>query len=267
LNTDKEMTTMVGKVVFVGAGPGDCELITIKGLRALQRADVICYDSLIDRSLLDGLKAQQLMYVGKRRGKHSMPQEEISQLLVEQAKLGKIVVRLKGGDCSVLGRLAEELLVLVENDIAYEIIPGVTSATAAPVFAGIPVTHRGMADSFAIVTAHRGLDGQRISIPSYNESTTVVLMMALGTAEIWQAELKVQGYPDDLPLACVSAGGTKRQKVLITTVGRAVEDIAKADLPTPGLAVVGRVVTLHKKLDWFYGPTEDSNCEYEFYGE
>ena len=257
---------MAGKVVFVGAGPGDCELITIKGLKALQRADVIFYDSLIDRGLLEGLKGE-LIYVGKRRGQHSATQDEINQQLVEHAGSNRLVVRLKGGDSTVLGRLGEELLHLVENNISYEIIPGVTSATSAPAFAGIPVTHRAIADSVCIVTAHRGMGGERISIPPYNPSTTIVLMMALGTAKVWQEELVRQGYPADLPVAVISSGGTKNQKVLVTNVAQATQAIADSDLATPGLAVVGKVVNLREKLEWFKGPSSDSTCQYEFYHE
>ncbi len=257
---------MAGKVVFVGAGPGDPELITVKGSMALQAADVVFYDGLVDRSLLEGLNAQ-LMFVGKRCGRHSMPQEEINRLLARQARKGKNVVRLKGGECSVLGRLGEELLYLAERNIPFEIVPGVTSATAAPVFAGIPVTHRGLADSFVVATAHRGQDDLAISIPPYHPSTTVVLMMALATADIWRENLLAQGYPADLPVAYVCAGGTSRQKVLVTTVEEATRAVKEAGLTTPVLAVVGRVVTLRKELRWYDGLTEEGEDDLEFRGE
>lgn len=244
------MESKAGKVVFVGAGPGDSELITVKGLKALQAADVVFYDSLVDRSLLEGLNARVTL-VGKRSGHHSMPQQDINRLLAQQARKGKNVVRLKGGDCSVLGRLGEELLYLAERNIPFEIVPGVTSATAAPVFAGIPLTHRGLADSFVVATAHRGGDDQAISIPPYNPSTTVVLMMALATAEIWRENLLALGYPADLPVAYVCAGSTTMQKVLVTTVEEAVRAIEQTSLTTPVLAVVGKVVALREKLQWY----------------
>lgn len=241
---------MAGKVVFVGAGPGDPDLITVRGLKALQAADVVFYDSLVDPALLDGLQARTI-FVGKRRGEHSVPQQEINSLLSRHAGQGESVVRLKGGDCSVFGRLGEELLHLVENRIPFEIVPGVTSATGAAIFAGIPVTHRGLADSFVVAAAHRGQDGQPISIPPYHPSTTVVLMMALATAEIWREDLLVQGYPGNLPVAYICAGGTPRQSVLVTTVEDSVRAVQSAGLTTPVMAVVGQVVTLREKLRWF----------------
>lgn len=257
---------MIGKVVFVGAGPGDPELITLRGMRALQEADVIFYDSLVDRALLDGLKAQ-LMFAGKRRGRQSMDQEEINRMLAHQARKGRNVVRLKGGDGAVLGRLGEELLHLAEHGIPFEVVPGVTSSTAAPIFAGIPVTHRGLADSFAVVTAHRRENELAVSVPPYNPSTTIILMMALSTTEVWQKRLLEQGYPGHLPVAYISAGGTRKQQVLVTTVGQALADIAAANLDTPVLAVVGSVVTLRAKLDWFDGNSCVSDVEYDFCGE
>jgi uroporphyrin-III C-methyltransferase len=241
---------MAGKVVFVGAGPGDPDLITVRGLKALHAADVVFYDSLVDPSLLEGLQAQTI-FVGKRRGEHSVTQRKINSLLAQQAGKGKTVVRLKGGDCSVFGRLGEELLYLVDRRILFEIVPGVTSATGAAIFAGIPVTHRGVADSFVVAAAHRGQDGLPISIPRYNPTTTVVLMMALATAEIWREDLLAQGYPEDLPVAYICAGGTPRQSVLVTTVEESVRAVQGAGLTTPVMAVVGQVVTLREKLQWF----------------
>lgn len=241
---------MAGKVIFVGAGPGDPDLITVRGLKALHAADVVLYDSLVDPALLEGLRAQTT-FVGKRRGKHSVTQGEINSLLARLAGQGKSVVRLKGGDGSVFGRLGEELLYLVERRIPFEIVPGVTSATGAAIFAGIPVTHRGVADSFVVATAHRGQDSQPISIPRYNPTTTVVLMMALATAELWREDLLAQGYPGDLPVAYICAGGTQRQTVLVTTVEESVRAVQGAGLTTPVMAVVGQVVTLREKLRWF----------------
>jgi uroporphyrin-III C-methyltransferase len=241
---------MTGKVVFVGAGPGDPDLITVRGLRALQEADVVLHDSLVSQSLLVGLKGQ-LISVGKRGGRHSMAQEEINGLLLRHAREGRAVVRLKGGDGAVFGRLGEELLFLAARDVPLEVVPGVTSATAAPIFAGIPVTHRGLADSFLVVTAHHRENEPVASIPPYNPATTVILMMALGTTGAWRAQLLAQGYPPDLPVAYISAGGTRRQRVLVTTIGAAAEQAAAAELAGPVLAVVGRVVSLRDQLAWY----------------
>ena len=236
-----------GFVWFVGAGPGDPELITLRGWRALQDAEVVLYDSLVEPELLAGLRAE-CVHVGKRCGRHSMTQEEITELLLELARRGRRVVRLKGGDPAVLGRLGEEALALAEADIPFEVVPGVTSATAVPELAGIPVTHRGLADSFVVASAHRCSETLELSIPRYRPHTTLVLMMARATAPAWQEQLIRQGYPEDLPAAVVSRGASAAQRVLVTSVGRAAADLDSSGLETPILAVIGRVVELHTQL-------------------
>ncbi len=238
---------MSGFVRFVGAGPGDPELITLRGWRALQEADAILYDSLVSPDLLADLRAE-LVYVGKRCGRHSMTQQEINQTLVRLARAGKRVVRLKGGDPSVLGRLGEEALELAEHGIEFEIVPGVTSATAVPALAGIPVTHRDCADGFTVAAAHRRDEGGRYSIPPYQPRNTLVLLMAGATVPAWRAQLAELGYPADLPVALVSAGSTASERVVVTTVADAERDFAAAALPTPVLAVVGSVVALRAVL-------------------
>lgn len=241
---------MSGRVILVGAGPGDPELITLRGWRALQQAEVVLYDSLVDKSLLEGLRAE-LIFVGKRCGRHSMSQEELTELIARLAIEGKRVVRLKGGDPTVFGRAGEEALRMAELGIPFEIVPGVSSAIAAPAFAGIPVTHRGVADSFCVISAHRAADEAEVSIPPYNPRTTLVLLMALQTLGSWGRQLLAQGYPADLPMAFITAGTTKQQRVLTTTVGRAVEETRKAALESPTLAVVGHVVSLRGSLGWY----------------
>lgn len=255
-------TSMTGKVSFIGAGPGDPELITLKGWRALQRADVILHDSLIDPRIMEETPAEKI-YVGKRCGKHSMSQEEINRLIGDLALQGKHVARLKGGDPSVLGRVGEEILHLAAQGIPYEIIPGVTSAVSVPVFAGIPVTHRGLADGFVVVTAHRRFDHAEFSIPAYNERCTVVLLMSLGTTGEWRKQLLGLGYPPDLPVAFISAGGTERQQVLVTNVQDAAKDAAASTLVSPTLAVVGRVVTLRERMQWFEQPSAKEEVKQE----
>lgn len=250
----------MGTVFFVGAGPGDPELITLKGWRALQSADVVLYDSLVDPGLLSDLNGE-LIYVGKRCGHHSMSQAHINRLLAQQARRGRKVVRLKGGDPNVLGRVGEELLYLAERNIPYEVIPGVSSATAVPIFAGIPVTMRGLADSFTVVTAHRRQDQLDFSIPPFNASTTLVLLMALRTTETWSKQLLRQGYPADWPVAFISSGGTKQQIVLVTTVTRAAEAVSASCLASPVLVVVGQVVALRESLRWF---EESGACEIDW---
>jgi uroporphyrin-III C-methyltransferase/precorrin-2 dehydrogenase/sirohydrochlorin ferrochelatase len=236
-----------GFVWFVGAGPGDPDLLTLRGWRALHQADLVLFDSLVDDRMLAGLTAE-CVHVGKRCGRHSMTQDQINALLVESARAGRRVVRLKGGDPAVLGRVGEEALQLAARDLPFEIVPGVTSATAVPMLAGIPVTHRGLADSFVVATAHRRSDEMDLSIPSYNAGTTLVLLMALATADTWHTALVAGGYPADLPIALVSAGCTPEQRVVITTVAKALCDLRNAELATPVLAVVGRVVELHDAL-------------------
>jgi len=236
-----------GCVWFVGAGPGDPDLITVRGWRALQQADLVLFDSLIDGRMLEELSAE-CVYVGKRCGRHSMTQDEINALLVKSARAGRRVVRLKGGDPAVLGRVGEEALQLAERGLAFELVPGVTSATAVPMLAGIPVTHRGLADSFVVATAHRRSEEMSLSIPAFNAETTLVLLMARATADSWHAALVAGGYPSNLPVALVSAGSTPEQRVVITSVANALRDLNEAELPTPVLAVVGRVVELHDRL-------------------
>lgn len=238
---------MNGFVSFVGAGPGDPELITLRGWRALQEADAVLYDSLASPRLVEGLRAQ-LVHVGKRCGRHAMTQEEINDLLVRLARGGKRVVRLKGGDPAVLGRLGEEALRLAEDGVEFEIVPGVSSSTAVPALAGIPVTHRDYADSFTVAAAHRRDEDGRYSIPAYQPRNTLVLLMAGATVPAWRAQLIDLGYLADLPVAFVSAGSTPRERVVVTTVANALRDFEAAALDTPVLAVIGWVVTLRAVL-------------------
>jgi len=257
---------MNGHVVFVGAGPGDPELITRRGWRALQEADVVLYDSLIDERLLQGLDAE-LVFVGKRCGHHSMAQEQISELLVRHALGGKQVVRLKGGDPTVLGRTGEEALRLVAAGIRFEIVPGVSSAVAAPAFAGIPVTHRGLADSVCILSAHRRADEQEFSLPPCAPRTTLVLLMAAQTAPSWLEQLLARGYPADLPVAFVSAATTAGQRVLVTTIGEAAKGDMMAECGSPTMAVIGHVVSLRKSLAWFGEDAPDAAVAASTHGQ
>jgi len=246
---------MIGKVWFIGAGPGDPDLITVRGLRALQAADVILYDNLVDTRILEGLSAQRI-YVGKQSGLHTLPQEQINELLTDHATKGLRVARLKGGDPAVFGRVGEEALYLIAHGVPFEIVPGVTSAIAAPTYAGIPITHRGTADHFVVVTVHRSMDESNFSIPLYDPKMTLVLMMARGTIALWQKQLAKNNYPHDLPVALIMAATSARQRVVVTTLG----DVAKAadeeGVETPTLAVVGRVVALREQLAWFENASE-----------
>jgi len=237
-----------GTVTFVGAGPGDGDLITLRGWRRLQSADVVLYDSLVDATLLLDLTAT-LVYVGKRCGKHSQAQETTTDLLLRYAQAGFNVVRLKGGDPGVFGRVAEEALPLAANGVPFEFVPGVSSATAVPLVAGIPVTHRGLADSFTVVTAHtKASNTEGLAIPPFSPRRTLVLLMPLSTLAVWHRQLLERGYPRKCPIAFISSGGTSRQRVLRTTVGAAPLDARTFGAQSPTLVVVGSVVTLADSL-------------------
>ena len=236
-----------GSVCLVGAGPGDMDLITVRGERALAGADVILYDSLVDQGLLRNRDAA-LIYVGKRCGRHCMTQEEITTLLIRCARSGKNIVRLKGGDPSIFGRVGEECLALAAAKIPFEMIPGVTSAVAAPAMSGIPVTHRGLSDGVVTVTAHKRRGFEELGIPPYREETTLVLLMALSTVEVWQESLLQLGYPKDVPLAFIVNGCTRDEYVVESCVGDALAHSLDDRVRSPCMVVIGQVVALRSKL-------------------
>ncbi len=234
-----------GQVTLVGAGPGAADLITLRGYRALLEADVVLYDNLIDHSILDGITAE-LLYVGKRCGAHAMPQSRICQLLAQHALAGRRVVRLKGGDPTVLGRGGEEALYLTHAGVAVTFIPGVSNAIAAPELAGIPVTHRGLADSFAVVSAHPRDGGDDFSLPPFHPSTTLVILMGVRTLPLWRRRLCVLGYPPELPVALITSAGRPDQTVRFTTVAQAEQDAE--GLRTPTTCVIGEVVQVAAQM-------------------
>jgi len=244
-----------GKVYLVGAGPGDPALITVKGLDCLKKAGVIVYDKLLDEHLLEvASPAVELIYVGKKAGEHTRPQDEINQLLVDQAKEGKTVVRLKGGDPFVLGRGGEEADALVQNKIAFEVVPGITSAVAVPAYAGIPVTHRNLASSFAVITGHEDPAKERSSIDWKKLATgvdTLVFLMGMKNLPLIVARLVEYGRPRNTPIAIIKEGTHPEQ---ITVVGSLEDIVAKVEeyrLVAPAIIVVGNVVRLREKLRWF----------------
>lgn len=241
------VTAMRGTVMLVGAGPGAADLITVRGYRALQTADVVLYDNLIDESILDVVVGEKV-YVGKRAGRHSIPQESICDLLAKHASAGKFVVRLKGGDPTVLGRGGEEALHLAGLGIPVTFVPGVSNSIAAPELAGVPVTHRGIADSFCVVSAHRRNDETDFSMPPYHPRTTLVVMMGVGSLPQWQPQLLGLGYPPDLPIAFVTDAGRPEQRVHSTVLGEAVSEAERISLKTPTTSVVGHVVGLRAVL-------------------
>lgn len=243
---------MAGKVYLTGAGPGDVELLTLKAHRVIKEADVIIYDRLANPEILEMAKdGCEFVYVGKEDGKHTIPQDQINEVIYQEAQKHAIVVRLKGGDPFVFGRGGEEGAYLKERGITFEIIPGITSAISVPAYAGIPVTHRGVAVSFRVVTGHETPNKEASQIPWENFKTddTIVFLMGLHNLENIASKLIEIGKSKDFPVAVISRGTTKEQRVVVGTL----ENIAQKakGLPTPALIVVGKVVELRDQLAWF----------------
>jgi uroporphyrinogen III methyltransferase/synthase len=238
-----------GRVYLVGAGPGEPGLMTMKGVECLRRADVLVYDRLISPALLDYAPAQaERIYVGKVSGDHAMPQSEINHLLIQKAREGKTVVRLKGGDPFVFGRGGEEALALVTAGISLEIVPGVSSAIAAPACAGIPVTHRGLSSSFAVFTGHRERSTPFSTLASPLADTLIFLMGVENLQDIVRSLLEA-GCSVETPAALVRWGTTPRQETVVGTLSDILE--RSRELEPPAVLVVGQVVTLREQVGWF----------------
>ena len=247
-----------GKVYLVGAGPGDPGLITLKGFRLLQMADVVIYDRLVHPEILSEMPAEaEKFYVGKKCDHHTVPQDEINALMVEKAREGKIIVRLKGGDPFVFGRGAEEVLYLVEQGIEWEVVPGVTSATAVPAYAGIPITHREFSSMASIITGHETFSKDRTQLRydliAPNDSTLVILMGMTNLNTIVD-ELILHGRSPSTPTCIITWGTYPEQKVLSGTLGDIVDKKEEAGLKPPGIIVIGEVVRLREKLVSKNGP-------------
>jgi uroporphyrin-III C-methyltransferase / precorrin-2 dehydrogenase / sirohydrochlorin ferrochelatase len=242
-----------GEVTLVGAGPGDPELLTLKALRALQDADVILYDRLVPQGVLDMARrdAAQIC-VGKAAGSTGSTQEEINALLIEHALLGKRVVRLKGGDPFIFGRGGEELEALLEAQISFSVIPGVTAAAGCAAYAGIPLTHRDHAHSVTFVTAHADKDGREPDWRALARAgITAVFYMGLSRVEHIAAKLMAHGAAAALPAAVVAQGTLEDQRVIVGTLATIADATATANVQSPALLVVGEVVSLHHSLAWF----------------
>ena len=243
-----------GFVSLVGAGPGDPELMTLKGLRRLRSADVVAYDRLVNPKLLQECRADaELVYVGKHGVQPSYPQEAINALLVQRAQLGHKVVRLKGGDPFIFGRGGEEALTLREANVPFEVIPGVSSAVAAPAYAGIPVTHRHVAASVAIVAGHedpaKGASGHNWRALAGVD--TLVILMGVGRLEAIAEELIRAGRAPSTPAAVVRWGTTDEQETVEGTLETVAANVRRAGLKAPATLVVGEVVRLRGELRWF----------------
>ena len=246
---------MSGKVYLVGAGPGDPGLITVKGREALADAQVVVYDRLVDPALLEGTPAgAERVFVGKERGRQELSQEEINLLLVQKAAEGLTVVRLKGGDPFVFGRGGEEALELARNGIAFEVVPGVTSAVAAPAYAGIPLTHRGVATSFTVVSGSEDSSKAESGIPweaLARSGGTLVVLMGWASLESILAALARGGLAPTTPVALVQWGTWAKQKTVTGALADVVSRGQEAGLAPPVVAVIGGVAGLRDELAWF----------------
>ncbi len=243
-----------GKVYLVGAGPGDPKLITVRGQEALKRADVVVYDRLAGPHLLNYARAEaERIYVGKLPDRHTMKQEAINQLLVDLALQGKTVIRLKGGDPTVFGRVGEEAELLKRNGITYEIIPGITSAIAVPAYAGIPVTHRDLASSFSVITGHESPEKLDHSIywdKVTNATGTLVFLMGVAKIGYISEQLIKHGRTPETPVALVRWGTRAEQRTVAGTLGDIEEKVKEANLQPPAVIVVGDVVKQRETLAW-----------------
>lgn len=247
--------SLMGKVYLIGAGPGDPGLITVKGMNCVRRADVVVYDRLVSREILRHARPDaELIYVGKESSRHTMVQEEINQVLVDHARAGKTVARLKGGDPFVFGRGGEEAQFARENGVPFEIVPGVTSAIAAPAYAGIPVTHRDCTSTFAIVTGHEKPGKDESSIDWEKIATgigTLVFLMGVENLPNIVQNLVARGRDPKTPVALIRWGTLPEQEVLKGTLETIVEKVRQAGFKPPAVTIVGDVVSLRDELRWF----------------
>ena len=243
-----------GKVWLVGAGPGDIGLFTLKGMEVLQQAEVVVYDSLVGQGVLAKVPTTaRLIDVGKRADKHTMPQEQINQVLLEEAQKGQRVVRLKGGDPFLFGRGGEELELLTVNGIPYEIVPGVTSSIAVPAYNGIPVTHRDFCSSVHIITGHRRA-GKEYDIDFkalVNTKGTLVFLMGIAALSDICFGLLEAGMDPAMPAAVLQKGTTADQKRVVATVATLKEEVDRQGIETPAIIVVGKVCRLADEFGWY----------------
>ncbi len=249
---DDETITQ-GEVYLVGGGPGDPELLTLRALRLMQQADVVLYDRLVSDGVMELVRRDaERIYVGKRRSEHAMEQENINQLLVDLAKQGKRVLRLKGGDPFIFGRGGEEIELLAQNNIPFQVVPGITAASGCAAYAGIPLTHRDYAQSVRFVTGHLKSDDTNLSWPELaNPTQTLVFYMGLvGLKDICESLIS-HGRAANTPVALIEKGTTQEQRVLISDLASIAEVVAANDVHAPTLFIVGEVVKLHQNLKWF----------------
>ena len=242
-----------GQVYLVGAGPGDPDLLTFRALRLMQKADVVVYDRLVSPQILELVRRDaEKIYVGKAKSNHTLPQEDINLLMVEQAKKGNRVVRLKGGDPFIFGRGGEEIQTLIQHNIEFQVVPGVTAANGAASYAGIPLTHRDHAQSVVFATGHLKdgtIDLNWQALAQVNQ--TIVFYMGLTGLSVICQKLIEHGLGSDTPIALIQSATTENQVVVTGTLDDITQNPATATLQPPTLIIVGSVVTLHEQLNWF----------------
>ncbi|CAG9611678.1 Uroporphyrinogen-III C-methyltransferase [Bacillus rhizoplanae] len=252
----------MGKVYIVGAGPGDPDLISVKGVKCIQRADVILYDRLVNKELLSYAKPEaDLIYCGKLPNYHTMKQETIHAFLVKYAKKGKIVTRLKGGDPFVFGRGGEEAEALVKHGIPFEVVPGITAGIAASAYAGIPVTHREASTSFAVVTGHRK-EGAEEEVKWENLAKgvdTLAVYMGVSNLSYICEQLLKHGKSEHTPVAMIEWGTTVSQRTITGTLGTIVSVAENEQIQNPSMIVIGEVVRFREKIHWFEQTFEHSH--------
>jgi uroporphyrin-III C-methyltransferase/precorrin-2 dehydrogenase/sirohydrochlorin ferrochelatase len=263
LLSDKAEASHHGEVYLVGGGPGDPDLLTFRALRLMQQCDVCVYDKLVSPEVMELVRRDaELIYVGKSRDQHTLPQEEINDLLAKLALQGKRVLRLKGGDPFIFGRGGEEIETLMEHGVPFQVVPGITAANGVSSYAGIPLTHRDYAQACLFITGHLkngtiDLDWVAMSRP---RQTVVIYMGLVGLAQICQ-QLIAHGVPSDMPCAVIQQGTTQRQRVVTATLLDLAEKVAEAGMKPPCLTIIGEVVKLREKLNWFEPSTNAVNLK------
>jgi uroporphyrin-III C-methyltransferase/precorrin-2 dehydrogenase/sirohydrochlorin ferrochelatase len=252
-DAQNHVSTKTGEVYLVGAGPGDPDLLTFRALRLMQQADVVVYDRLVSKQVLDLVRRDaERIYVGKERSNHAVPQEDINHLLARLGKEGKKVCRLKGGDPFIFGRGGEEIDTLMQQNVPFQVVPAVTAASGASAYAGIPLTHRDYSQSVVFATGHLKDGSMNLNWDGLAQpNQTIVFYMGLQGLEVICRELIAHGLPDDTPIALVQKATTPEQKVVTGVLKTMPETVKNSDIKPPTLIIVGNVVKLHERLNWY----------------